>query len=151
MCFFVPVPPCTARPNGLFKTSTVFVFVDDHLFDRVAVALRDAGRSLQSGARFFRLTHDRGNADFRPGSQAIVGLGALGIDAYLTGPQQLLQISVAHLRKVHAEPAVEPHVGLAVANPDRFYFSRDRHANTQRDTQRPANTANRLKTTEART
>ncbi len=151
MCFFVPVPPCTARPNGLFKNEHGIVFVDDHLFDRVAVAFRDAGRGLQSGARFFRLTHDGWNADFRPGGQAIVGLGAFGIDADLTGAQKLLQIGVADFWKVHAEPAVETHVGLAVANPDRLDFAGTGHASTQRDTQRPANTANRLKTTEART
>ena len=100
---------------------------------------------------FFWLTHDRRDADFRPSAQTVVGLSAFGIDADLTGAQELLQIGVADLGKVHAEPAVEAHVHLAVTDPDRFDFAGYGHASAQRDTQSPTKTAKRLRTTEATT
>ena len=78
------------------------------------------GGGLQSATGFFWLTHDGRDADFRPGAQTVVGLGAFGIDADLTRAQELLQIGVADLGKVHAEPAVEAHLGLVLSYSDRF-------------------------------
>ena len=149
----------------LVEHEHVLVLVDDHFFDEIAVALRDAERRLQTDAGFFRLAYNGGYADFHAHFQAVVGLRAFGIDPHLPRTQQLLQIAVTDFGEVHAEPAVEPHLAFGLADANGFNFCTIggagaeifggrtffAHTSTVRATQNPASKAMNANSTEPNT
>ena len=52
---------------------------------------------------------ERRHTHHLPALEPGIGLGAAEVDPHLAGADQLLQMSKRHLRKMRAEPAVEPH------------------------------------------
>ena len=82
---------------------------------------RPSGALTLGAAGGFSRAHHLRYADLRTGLEALVALGALAVDAHLAGPQQLLQVRVADVRKVDAEPPVEAHVRLVRLNFDGFH------------------------------
>ena len=69
-------------------------------------------------------------------SRRALACDAPGVDAHLAGAQQLLQIAVADVGEMHAEPAVEAHAGLVASDLDGF--DRCAHVSSQRVTHIPA-------------
>ena len=76
---------------------------------RSALESPSGGLTLGAGAGFSR-AHDLRHADLRAGLEPFVALRAPAVDAHLPRSQQLLQVRIPNVRKVNAEPPVEPHV-----------------------------------------
>ena len=98
---------------GLVQDQDAFVLEQDHPLDEVAVALGEPERRHHRRPRLCGLADDGRNAHLLAGLHAGIGLHALAVEAHLAGAQQLLQIAVADLGKMHAKPAVEAQTSLA--------------------------------------
>ncbi len=97
----VPVPPCTASPNGLLRTRTC------SSSKRIIVSMRSRSALESPSGGFERrrrlllgLLHDLRHAHLRARLEPLVGLDAAAVDAHLAGAQQLLQVGVADVGKM---------------------------------------------------
>ena len=70
----VPVPPCTARPNGLLSTRTWSSSKRIMCSMRSRSALESPSGGFDARAPACRLAHDLGHADLRAGLEPLVGL-----------------------------------------------------------------------------
>ncbi len=97
----------------LVEHEDVLVLVEDHALDAGPIGLGKPERRLDARRRRRLLgAHDLRHADIGAGFETLVALDPAAVDAHLSRAQQLLQIRVADIGKVDAEPPVKPHVGL---------------------------------------
>ena len=124
------------QPKRLVEHEHVLVLEQDRPLDQIAVALGEAQRRGNRRLRLGRLAHDRRHAQLLAGLQPGIGLHPLAVDAHLARAQQLLEVGIAHVRKMHAEPAVEAQPRLVALHLDGF--DRSVHVGIARTSHSPA-------------